>query len=228
MNSPKIKYVSIVFETKKIICEYKEEEIKNIQKIIRKILDKNVKTNEISSVVYDDDFSVFYKNDGLITVLCATDLDYPNSNAYEFIKELNDIFRKNYDEKEIKEAYSFAFNNKFKQTIKSKISYYNNNLDSKDSANLLKLKDNLLDTKDNLIETTQVLHLREMELSHNIQKAEELKINMDELLTNAIKVKKAQMYSPYKKIIYPIIIIIVVYCILVIICGGMSIPNCSI
>jgi len=33
MNLPKIKYVIIVLETKKILCEYKEEEIPNIEKI---------------------------------------------------------------------------------------------------------------------------------------------------------------------------------------------------
>ena len=38
MSLPKIKYVLVVFETKKILCEYKEEELKNIQKKNKKYI----------------------------------------------------------------------------------------------------------------------------------------------------------------------------------------------
>ena len=229
MSLPKIKYVLIVLETKKILCEYKEDEIPNIQKTLRKILDNRVKPNEISSLIYDNNYIVFYKNDGLITILCVTDLNYPSSTAYEFLNELVSNFRTQYKEEEIKEAYSYSFNNKFKKTIKSKITYYNTNLDSKDLTNLDRLKDSLLDMKNNLVETVQTLHLRETELSHNVEKAEELKEKTDELLINARKAKKAEINnSPYKKLIPVIITIVVVYCILAIMCGGARMPNCSI
>ena len=229
MSLPKINYVLIVFETKKILCEYKEDEISNIQKILRKILDYRVKPNETSSLKYDNNYIVFYKNDGLITILCVTDLNYPSSTAYEFLNELVNNFRAQYKEEEIKEAYSYSFNNKFKKTIKSKITYYNKNLDSKDLTNLDRLKDSLLDMKNNLVETIQTLHLRETELAHNVEKAEDLKEKTDELLINARKAKKAEINnSPYKKLIPVIITIFVVYCILAIMCGGASMPNCSI
>ena len=229
MSSPKIKYVLIVLETKKILCEYKEDEIPNIQKTLRKILDNRVKPNEISSLIYDNNYIVFYKNDGLITILCVTDLNYPSSTAYEFLNELVTNFRTQYNEEKIKEAYSYSFNNIFKKTIKSKITYYNTNLDSKDLTNLDRLKDSLLDMKNNLVETVQTLHLRETELSHNVEKAEELQEKTDELLINARKAKKAEINnSPYKKLIPVIITIFVVYCILVIMCGGARMPNCSI
>ena len=229
MSLPKIKYVLIVLETKKILCEYKEDEIPNIQKTLRKVLDNRVKPKEISSLIYDNNYIVFYKNDGLITILCVTDLNYPSSTAYEFLNELVSNFRTQYKEEEIKEAYSYSFNNKFKKTIKSKITYYNTNLDSKDLTNLDRLKDSLLDMKNNLVETVQTLHLRETELSHNVEKAEELKEKTDELLINARKAKKAEINnSPYKKLIPIIITVVVVYCILAIMCGGARMPNCSI
>ena len=229
MSLPKIKYVLIVLETKKILCEYKEDEIPNIQKTLRKILDNRVKPNEISSLIYDNNYIVFYKNDGLITILCVTDLNYPSSTAYEFLNELVTNFRTQYNEEKIKEAYSYSFNNIFKKTIKSKITYYNTNLDSKDLTNLDRLKDSLLDMKNNLVETVQTLHLRETELSHNVEKAEELQEKTDELLINARKAKKAEINnSPYKKLIPVIITIFVVYCILAIMCGGARMPNCSI
>ena len=46
MSLPKIKYVLIAFETKKILCEYIEDEIPNIQKVIRSVLDNRVKLDE--------------------------------------------------------------------------------------------------------------------------------------------------------------------------------------
>ena len=229
MSLPKIKYVVIVLETKKILCEYKEDEIPNIQKTIRKILDYKVKPNETSSLNYDNNFTIFYKNDGLITILCVTDLNYPSATAYEFLNQLVNTFRSQYNEEEIKEAYSYSFSNSFKKTIKTNVSYYNTNLDSKDLTNLDRLKDSLLDMKNNLVETVQTLHLRETELSHNVEKAEDLKEKTDELLINARKAKKAEINrSPFKKLIPVIITIVVVYCILAIMCGGARMPNCSI
>ena len=44
--------------------------------------------------------------------------------------------------------------------------------------------------KNNLVETVQILHLRITELSHNVEKAEELKEKTYELLINARKAKK--------------------------------------
>ena len=229
MSLPKIKYVLIVFQTKKILCEYKEEEIQNIQKTLRKILDNRVKPNETSSLIYDNNYTIFYKNDGLIAILCVTDLNYPSSTAYEFLNELVKDFRSQYKEKEIKEAYSYSYNNSFKKATKTRVTYYNNNLDSKDLTSLDRLKDSLLDMKNNLVETVQTLHLRETELSHNVEKAEELKEKVDELLINARKAKKVEINnSPYKKLIPVAITVFTIYCILAIMCGGARMPNCSI
>ena len=181
MSLPKIKYVLISLETKKILCEYKEDEIPNIQKVIRNVLDNRVKPDEASSLNYDNDYTIFYKNDSLITILCATDINYPNSTAFEFLNVLVKTFRSQYKEEDIKNAYSYSYNNDFKKIIKTKVTFYNTNLDSQDLTNLDRLKDSLLDMKNNLVETVQTLHLRESELSHNVEKAEDLKVKTDEL-----------------------------------------------
>ena len=229
MSLPKIKYVLIVLETKKILCEYKENEIPNIQRVIKNILDNRVKSDETSSLNYDNDYTIFYKNDSLITILCVTDINYPNSTAFEFLNVLVKTFRSQFEEKDIKKAYSYSYNNDFKKVIKTKVTYYNTNLDSKDLTNLDRLKDSLLDMKNNLVETVQTLHMRESELSHNVEKAEDLKTKTDELLINARKAKKLEKdNTPFKKIIPIIIGGVVVYCIFAIMCGGTRMPNCSI
>ena len=229
MSLPKIKYVLIVLETKKILCEYKEDEIPNIQRVIKNILDNRVKSDETLSLNYDNDYTIFYKNDSLITILCVTDINYPNSTAFEFLNVLVKTFRSQFEEKDIKKAYSYSYNNDFKKVIKTKVTYYNTNLDSKDLTNLDRLKDSLLDMKNNLVETVQTLHMRESELSHNVEKAEDLKTKTDELLINARKAKKLEKdNTPFKKIIPIIIGGVVVYCIFAIMCGGTRMPNCSI
>ena len=66
MSSPKIKYVSIALEPKKILFEYKEEvnlNIQKVEKVIRNILDTRVKQFDNSSLIYDKDITLFYKND---------------------------------------------------------------------------------------------------------------------------------------------------------------------
>ena len=160
-----IKYVLIVYETKRILCEYKEDEIPNIQKILRNILDNHVKPDETSSLNYDKEFTIFYKNDSLITILCVTDLNYSSQTAYDFLNDLVNIFRKEYKEEEIRQAYSYAYNISFKKIIKQKVKYYNTNLDSKDLTNLDRLKDSFLDMKNKLIDTVVILSERESELS---------------------------------------------------------------
>ena len=232
MSSPKIKYVSIALEPKKILFEYKEEvnlNIQKVQKVIRNILDTRVKSFDNSSLTYDKDFTIFYKNDSLITAVCATDINYPNSTAFEFLDVLVDTFRSKYKEEDIRQAHSFAYNDPFKKTTKEKVTYYNKNLDSKDLTNLDRLKDSLLDMKNNLVETVQTLNMRESELSHNVEKAEDLKSKTDELLINARKAKKLEKENtPFKKIIPFVIGAIVVYCVFAIMCGGSSLPNCSV
>ena len=231
MSSPKIKYVSIALEPKKILFEYKEEvnlNIQKVQKVIRNILD-TVKPFDNSSLKYGEDFTIFYKNDSLITALCVTDVNYPNSTAFEFLNVLVNTFRSQYKEEDIRQAYSYAYNDTFKKTIKAKVAYYNTNLDSKDLTNLDRLKDSLLDMKNNLVETVQTLSVRESELSHSVEKAEDLKSKTDELLINARKAKKLEKENtPFKKIIPFVIGAIVVYCIFAIMCGGSSLPNCSV
>ena len=232
MSSPKIKYVLIELETKKPLCEYKEEvnlNIQKVQKVIRNILDTRVKPFDNSSLTYDKDFTIFYKNDSLITAVCATDINYPNSTAFEFLNVLVNTFRSKYKEEDIRQADRYAYNNNFKKATKEKVAYYNTNLDSKDLTNLDRLKDSLLDMKNNLVETVQTLSVRESELSHSVEKAEDLKSKTDELLINARKAKKLEKENtPFKKIIPFVIGAIVVYCVFAIMCGGSSLPNCSV
>ena len=229
MGLPKIKYVLIVLETKKILCEYKEEEIPNIQKVIRNILDNRVKPYDSSSLNYDKTYTIFYKNDSLITILAVTDINYPSSTAFEFLNVLIKSFRSQYKEEDIQQAYSYSYDNLFKKTIKIKVAFYNTNLDSKDLTNLDRLKDSLLDMKNNLVETVQTLNMRESELSHNVEKAEDLKEKTDELLINARKMKKLEKdNTPFKKIIPIVIGAVVIYFIFAIMCGGTRMPNCSI
>ena len=229
MNTPKIKYVIISLSPKIVLCEVQIMEIPNIKGVIRHILDKNVNPNDMQSINYDKIFSIFYKNDSLITVLCVTDINYPNGNAFKFITEIMNKFRQKYDEENIKNSSAYSYNQLFKKEIESLVEYYNSNLDSKDSTKILQLKDNLLDMNNELIETVETINLRGNELSINIEKAEKLKKNTDELVINARKVKNSvKNIFPYKRILRFIVIILSVYFILVIMCGGRNLPNCSI
>ena len=229
MNTPKIKYVIISLSPKIVLCEVQIMEIPNIKGVIRHILDKNVNLNDMQSINYDKIFSIFYKNDSLITVLCVTDINYPNGNAFKFITEIMNKFRQKYDEENIKNSSAYSYNQLFKKEIESLVEYYNSNLDSKDSTKILQLKDNLLDMNNELIETVETINLRGNELSINIEKAEKLKKNTDELVINARKVKNSvKNIFPYKRILRFIVIILSVYFILVIMCGGRNLPNCSI
>ena len=141
---------------------------------------------------------------------------------------MESLKKKLYDEIRNDPKYQNAYGKRNSGINNNKFNY-NNNLDSKDLTNLDRLKDSLLDMKNNLVETVQTLSVRESELSHSVEKAEDLKSKTDELLINARKAKKLEKENtPFKKIIPFVIGAIVVYCVFAIMCGGSSLPNCSV
>ena len=237
-DSPEIKYISISYQTKQIVCDHlhkrseensknidtstQKEESEKIKKIARQTLDANVKSGDTNSFIYNDEYLIFYTNDSVITVLCITGKGYPDLTGYELVTKIKDKFRKSYSEEDIKNAYAFLFNNEF--DLAKYCDYYDKNQDSNENLKINRLKDNLLETKDILIENVESLAERDNLLSHSAEKAEELKELGINLLDNAKNMRKKNMTC--NSIVKICSIIISLYLVLWGLCGSAKLNNC--
>ena len=92
-----------------------------------------------------------------------------------------------FTQEKIKDAYAYSLNKEFLPVLRSKMSYYNKNIDLKANATLNKLKDTILETKTELMETTQKLQERDSQMKTIIKKAHTLKDTSTRYFLNARK-----------------------------------------
>ena len=83
--------------------------------------------------------------------MCMCDASYPPESAFEFLKDILLLFQNKFSQDKIKDAYAYSLNKEFLPVLRSKMSYYNKNIDLKANATLNKLKDTILETKTELI-----------------------------------------------------------------------------
>ena len=158
--------------------------------------------------------------------MCMCDASYPPESAFEFLKDILLLFQNKFSQEKIKDAYAYSLNKEFLPVLRSKMSYYNKNIDSKANATLNKLKDTILETKTELMETTQKLQERDVQMKTIIKKAYTLKDTSTRYFLNARKMKESAKGCNYQ-IILKIIVVLGLCCLLtIILCGGATLPNC--
>ena len=58
------------------------------------------------------------------------DISYPSESAFEFLKDILLLFQNKFSQDKIKDAYAYSLNKEFLPVLRSKMSYYNKNIDS--------------------------------------------------------------------------------------------------
>lgn len=165
-------------------------------------------------------------NDSNLTAMCMCDLAYPSESAFEFLKDILLLFQNKFSKDNIKAAYAYSLNKEFLPVLRSKMSYYNKNIDSKANATLNKLKETILETKTELMETTEKLQEREVQMKTLIRKAYTLKDDSTRYFLNARKMKESAKGCNFKKILKILLVISLCYLLTTILCGGATLPNC--
>lgn len=123
--------------------------------------------------VYYDSFFFHYLNSDSLTFMSMCDNKFPPETAFAFLEELKTVFFDTFNLKDIENAISYSLNTGFKDTIKSRMDYYNKNLEAGD--NISKLKKGVIDFKDNVLNASDVLAQRGEKINLIVKKAETLK-----------------------------------------------------
>ena len=94
-------------------------------------------------------------------------------SAFAYLEDIKSSFLQTFSLKEIDAAYAYSLNEKFKESIKGKMNYFNANLNDSDSMS--KLKKGVLAYKDNILQANDVLLERGEKINLIVRKADNLR-----------------------------------------------------
>ncbi len=105
--------------------------------------------------------------------MCMCDDKLTQDSAFAYLEDIKSSFLQTFPLKEIDAAYAYSLNEKFKESIKGKMNYFNANLN--DSDNVSKLKKGVLAYKDNILQANDVLQERGEKINLIVRKADNLR-----------------------------------------------------
>ena len=194
----------------KILCDYSAYH-GTFEQVSQRVLSK-VQPNTTASFKYSN-------NSDYITYLCMTDLDYPNGAASSFLESVKTEFTQTYPKKDFNKIGNFGLNKYFKQKLLIKLEYYNKNKNASFDE-IAELTKKLVYYKDQIFDANDILNQRTEKIDLVVQKTEMLREESNAFYSHARGVRRKYNYKKIQQIaILSSIILIIIYLILVIICG---------
>lgn len=106
--------------------------------------------------------------------MCMCDNNLHQESAFSYLEETKTLFLDTFPQKHIDAAIAYSFNEKFKESIRRQMIYYNTNLNESDTVS--RLKKGMLEYKDNILLANDVLMERGEKINIMVKKADNLKI----------------------------------------------------
>lgn len=152
--------------------------------------------------------------------MAMCDSTYSVETAFEFIEVIKDLFTRAFSQEEINIAYAYSFNQKFKDTLKQKMDYYNLNSVSSSINQIEVLKNNIAQTTNILIDSSQVLGNRSEKINLIVKKADLLRSDSICFFDNAMKIKERSRRKKVRIFMtITFILLILSYIIAAVFCG---------
>jgi len=147
-----------------------------------------------------------------------SDSSLNQDSAFSYLEDLRTLFLDTFTSDQISAAISYSLNDKFKDSIRNKMNYYNTNLNDSDSVS--KLKKGVFEYKDNILQANDILMERGDKINMMVKKADNLRTESANYYGNAKKVKKVNKSRYYLLIFFCILIgLSLVYLITAMGCG---------
>ncbi len=105
--------------------------------------------------------------------MCMSDSSLNQESAFSYLEDLRTLFLDTFTSDQIGAAISYSLNDKFKDSIRNKMNYYNTNLNDSDSMS--KLKKGVFEYKDNLLQANDILMERGDKINMMVKKADNLR-----------------------------------------------------
>jgi vesicle-associated membrane protein 7 len=166
-----IVYTLICKGNDKVLCEFTEYQ-GNFEQISRSLL-KKVQKDKRATFSYADEYFFHYINVNFITYMCMCDNKLSQDSAFAYLEEIRTLFTDTFTPKEIDSAISYSLNDRFKDSIRGKMNYFNANLNESDKV--AKLKQGVMDYKDNILQANDILMERGEKINLIVRKADNLR-----------------------------------------------------
>lgn len=166
-----IVYTLICKGNDKVLCEFTEYQ-GNFEQISRSLL-KKVQKDKRATFSYADEYYFHYINVNFTTYMCMCDNKLSQDTAFSYLEEIRTLFTETFTPKEIDSAISYSLNDRFKDSIRGRMNYFNANLNESDKVS--KLKQGVIDYKDNILQANDILMERGEKINLIVRKADNLR-----------------------------------------------------
>jgi vesicle-associated membrane protein 7 len=175
-------YTLICKGNDKVLCEFTEYQ-GNFEQISRSLL-KKVQKDKRATFSYADEYYFHYINANNITYMCMCDNKLSQDTAFAYLEEVKTLFADTFTPKEIDSAISYSLNDRFRESIRGKMNYFNANLNESDK--LAKLKKGVIEYKDNVLQANDILSERGEKINLIVRKADNLRTESVNYLKSVI------------------------------------------
>ena len=160
----------------------------NFDLIAQKILQK-IKKGTSASYVYENKYIFHYNNENGFTFLCMTDSSFSNRTAYAFLFDIKDRFFEKYGNARGNLA-GYSINREFADVIKSRMSFYNSDMDS----------DKINQVKKNIGQTMDIMRENIDKILDRGEKIEILVTKSQGLSDSSVSMRKTVRYIKATKV----------------------------
>jgi vesicle-associated membrane protein 7 len=220
-NDDKIFFVSIL-RNEETLVRYSQFS-GNYDEILSQIMPKIVKTNGIKMTFNYENFSFHYIYDNTIIYFCITKKIFDKVKAFQFLERIKSKFESQY-QRRVHTALPFAFNAEFLPILVVETKRYSENL-SFNKLNQVQVK--VDETKNILCENIDKLTDRGEKLHLLVDKTEMLTESSVSFKVSSRDLARSLYFRNVRVILFfSILILIGIYLIVAMACGGVTLKTC--
>lgn len=176
-------------------------------------------TPNTSKAIKVDEYCIFYINQNYITYLIMTGKSYPKETAIGCLKSIQREFESTFPGRDFNGELSYGLNENFRDKLKLKYDYFNENIDVSDDK-LGELKEQLNLMKEDVIAASGLLDERGQKIEVLDSKADILSRDSYTYYRQSKRVLDVERCKKLKwKIIIGVAIVVAIYLIFSIACG---------
>jgi vesicle-associated membrane protein 7 len=153
--------------------------------------------NDTTKAVKIDDFYIFYINERGVTFLIMTGKLYPKEAAIGCLTSIKREFNQTYEGRDFDGELNFGLNDEYKEKLKMKFDYFNENKDVTDDK-IGNLKDQLNLMKEDILNASGLLDDRSDKIKVLDDKADILSRDSNTYYRQSKRVRQAELCKKYK------------------------------
>jgi len=195
----------------------------NFDEVARKILEK-APSQHNSKMSYVYERHIFhYLVDDQITYLCMADEEFGRRVPFTYLEDLKNRFKASYGQRG-KTALAFGMNEDFSRVMKNLMDYYSHNPNA-DRIN--KLKGEVDEVKHVMVHNIEKVLERGERIELLVDKTENMSQSAFHFKKSSTQLKRAMWFKNVKLMgVIACIILIVIYVIVAVVCGGPFFKGC--